>query len=330
MKKQLFLVACAALTLASCSEKETVEMPKTATITFGDTFVGNATRAASEITDDNIRSFFVFGGSNLENNQSYTNEFNNVEVTSTDGTTWTYADTRYWTDGLIYVFNAYAPALPVGTTTSVDSDGDGVNFTDFVATDGSVDLIEAAAVTKSDVNASAAGTVDFTFSHILSMIKLTFESEFGDNVKLTVSDITLKAVPNKASYTSGIWGTMAEGSTVDYDMGDVAELINGATKSSDKIIVVPQSFTDGLVVEFKAKAEYVEGGVLVDGTQTLTATLPTTAWAKGNRYNYVAKLNINNIDPDNQHYPIVFGDPTVNGWSDYSEAGDVDMPVFGE
>lgn len=330
MKKQLFFVACAALALASCSEKETVEMPESAAIGFGNTFVGNATRVG--ITDADIKEFFVFGGNNNGGTQSYTNEFDNVSV-KLSGSDWTYTDLRYWTDGLTYVFNAYAPALPEGTVASVDTDGNGVNFTDFVATDGSVDLIEAQSVTKSDVTPSSAGTVDFTFSHILSMIKLTFESEFSDNVKLTVSDIVVKAVPNKASYTGGAWGTM-DAQTVDYAMGKVENLINNAddnNKSGEEIIVIPQHFDTGFTVEFKVKAEYADGtGVIVDGTKTLTATLPVKDWAKGNRYNYVAKLNINNIDPDNQHYPIEFGDPTVNAWTNYTEGGDVEMPVYGE
>lgn len=317
MKKQLFLVACAALALASCSEKETVDMPKDAAINFGNTFVGNATRVG--VDDSSIRSFYVFGG----HANSYTNDFNNVEVRSDDGTSWTYTPARYWTEANDYVFNAYAvyPTEKLETAAVADG-GNGVEFTDFVA-DGEKDLIVAEKVerTVTDADIASQGEVQFTFNHILSMIKLTFESEFHDNVKLTVSDITLKQVPNKGSWSNSAWTISDAESKQDYVMGDVADLTSASAKSSSEIIVMPQHFDTGFTVEFKVKAEYADGtGVIVDGTKTLTATLPDKDWSHGNRYNYVAKLNIENIDPDNDHYEIKFGDPTVEPWAPYSDA----------
>ena len=64
MKGNLFLLVAAAVVMAGCSKTETVEMPDSAIIGFGNAYIGNPTqsRAVSTLTTDNINAFYVYGG----------------------------------------------------------------------------------------------------------------------------------------------------------------------------------------------------------------------------------------------------------------------------
>ena len=104
MKKQLLFVACAALALASCSEKETVEMPDSAAIGFG-TFVDNATRGG-ELTTNNLTEFYVFG--KFGENVIFDGVNGPAHVTGSEANNaWTYSPTQYWQVGT-YNFIAYS------------------------------------------------------------------------------------------------------------------------------------------------------------------------------------------------------------------------------
>ena len=334
MKKQLFFVACAALALASCSEKETVEMPKDAAIGFG-TFVDNATRV--ELDNDNLREFFVFGRMGTDDVL-----FNNQSVTSADGQSWTYSPKQWWEAGKTYEFIAYAPAIGEGNGTVAPSDDySKVLFTDFIQGDGdnNLDLIVAEELTPTCSDVNSMEVQKFTFNHILSMVRLTFESEFGDGITLTIKDVKLKGSNSKGSYDGTTWTPAAQAVPADYTLA-TGEGVN-ATVSADAVtegaIVLPQNYAENTVtVTFKVAAvydesqEYVGGDYPVDGSYDIEATLPVVdgGWAKANRYNYVAKLNRENtVNPDdpNTPKPIEFGLTKVTEWPAYSEAGDASV-----
>lgn len=337
MKKQLFFVACAALALASCSEKETVEMPESAAIGFG-TFVDNATRGG-ELDNDNLREFFVFGRIQGENHI-----FNNTSVTSVDGSEWTYSPPRFWEEGKTYDFIAYAPALGEGAGTVAPSeDYKKIEFTDFVQGDGDANLdliVSTDACTGITASVPAdMQTQKFTFNHILSMVKFTFESGFGDGVTLTINDVKLNGANSKGSYTNDTWApatpaVTSQSYTLVAASGEDKNATVSTKAETNGVIVIPQTLTaDAVTVTFKVKATYADGSFVagVDGTYDVTATLPATqAWEKGNRYNYTAVLTAENTqDPDNPTtlYPIEFGLTSVTGWNGYS---DVEGSTVGE
>lgn len=306
MKKSFFLVGVGLAVLSSCTQNEVVEVADNNAISF-DAFVNNSTRA--DITTDNINHFMVFGGYD----GNFTNVFNNVKVSGSKGS-WTYDNTQYWTDGKTYTFQAYAPEGAMASASAT-----GVNFTGFTA-DGATDLLVSAVKTVADVNTTAGvENVQLEFRHVLSKIKFTFSTTLN-NVNIAISDLKVLQVPNTGSYTNsgstGSWGSPS--GTKDYDLTVAEGVTNSVSKSSTEAIVMPQTFsTSGLKVSFTVT---VTGGLSL--TANHTVTLPTTAWEEGKCYNYKAELTYENIDPEQELKPIVFGDPTVTPWED-AEGGSV-------
>lgn len=317
MRKSLVMCGIAALAFASCTQNEVLNVNENRAINF-DGFVGKPTKAAVNSVND-LTAFQVFGGYGT----SYDNVYYDVAVTRSGDAgsyTWTPAETKYWQQGYKYTFNAYAPALGSGKgTASVGENG--VTITDFVARDGETDLLIAETKTVDATNTIPSGAVQFTFNHVLSMIRFTFSTKL-EGVNITISDLTVKQVPNKATYTAaaagGNWGTMDNNSKADYSLtvsGSITSDNSTGKKSSSEIIVIPQSFNAGLTVTFKLSAT----GALTLNNVEHTVTLPTTAWVKGQRYNYNAEITKDNIDPDGSLTEIKFGDPTVTSWENNND-----------
>ena len=319
MRKSLVMCGIAALAFASCTQNEVLNVNENRAINF-DGFVGKPTKAAVNSVD-NLTAFQVFGGYGTDGALDYDNVYDNVAVTRSGGAspyTWTPAETKYWQQGYKYTFNAYAPALGSSNgTASVDANG--VTITDFVASNGETDLLIAETKTVDATNTIPSDAVQFTFNHVLSMIRFTFYTTLKD-VNITISDLKVNQVPNKATYTAaasnnGNWGTMDNKSKVDYSLtvsGSITSDNSTGKKSSSEKIVIPQSFNAGLTVTFKLSAT----GALTLNNVEHTVTLPTNAWVKGKRYNYNAEITNENINPGNPLQPITFSDPTVTSWDD--------------
>ena len=300
MKKSLFVVGMAALALASCTNEEVLNVADNRAISF-DGFVGNTTKA--EITDANIREFYVFGGYDGSTN----NVFNGVKVyTEDNGTSWKYDDLKYWMANQTYTFQAYAPVGMTATPTA-----NGLEFTGVVA-DGQTDLISSdveSVPTNDDISSMAAVQLDF--KHLMSKIQFQFTTTLAD-VNIAISDLKVNGVPNTANYTiSGKWDTPS--GSKDYEL-TMNTLTDDAEQTSSYAIVIPQT-PSNITVSFTLNAT---GALTVTNAQH-TVTLPNNAWEPGFSYTYTAEININNIDPDEEFYPIVFGDPTVGGWEDGGE-----------
>lgn len=307
MKNSLFLLGAAAVVaLSSCTKNEVMEVAENRAIGF-DAFVGNPTKA--DITDANIREFYVYGGydSDLDN------VFDKVRVyTEDNGTSWKYDDTQYWTANKTYTFQGYAPV-----TSTASASAKGVNFTGFVA-DGATDLLVSAVASKTtDATITNSDPIQLTFRHVLSKIKFKFTSDL-DNVNITISDLKVNALPNTGTYTNnGTNGTWAVEGTGDYTLTSTGTLTNADDLTSGEAIVLPQT-PSNIQVTFKVTAT---GGLSLEKTHSVT--LPNTALSEGNVYVYTAAITYQNIDPDGELKPIVFGDPTVSPWSPEQSGGNV-------
>lgn len=334
MRKSLVMCGIAALAFASCTQNEVLNVNENRAINF-DGFVGKPTKAAVNSVDD-LTAFQVFGGYGTDGALDYDNVYDDVAVTRTGDSnpyTWTPAEAKYWQQEYKYTFNAYAPALGSGNgTASVDANG--VTITDFVASDGETDLLIANTATVDATSNIPTQPVQFTFNHVLSMIRFTFSTTLED-VNITISNLTVKNVPNKATYTAaagnaGAWGAVSESQDYSLSMKDAQQpaqdkvITKAQSQNSSEKIVIPQSFgSTGLTVEFDLNAT---------GALTLTnhhsVTLPTTTWEKGKRYNYNAEINQSNIDPDGSLTEIKFGDPTVTSWENNNDwnNGNVTFP----
>lgn len=311
MKKNLFLLAAAAIVMAGCSKTETVEMPDSAVIGFGSAYIGNPTqtKAVSTLTTANIDAFYVYGG----HDNSLTNTFDGTKV-SKSGSTWSYSPVRYWTAGESYNFAAYAPEIPAGKgTVSTDEINRRLTFTDYVSgPDNQLDLIYAdgVSVTAQQEN---NGPVSFNFQHLLSMIKFTFKSGFPVDVPVTVSGLKVYGMAAQGTYDNG-WtpdGTQAVAEDTPFNemvtttAENKADASQATQAASVNFVVIPQS-GGTVTVSFTAAVSLEAGNVK---TKEFTTTL-VPAWDAGNCYNYVATISEQNMEVQS----ITYGDPNVTEW----------------
>lgn len=332
-----FLLVGAAAALAACSTTETVNAPSGVAIGFDGAHVGNAveTKAVNELTTDGITEFYVYGGYT-----DFTHVFNNVKVYKS-GAEWVYTgNPRYWVAAQTYKFAAYAPAAAAGYVNTDFSDGT-LAFADFVSDAANQnDLIYAKAdpvatpPTQGEINDGNPGKVQFTFNHLLSMIRFTFASGFGNDITVNVSNLKVYGMASKGTYDADSWSLSATGETVT-DSAPFTELKsavaeNTATPETTKtamsadFAVIPQNVADQTVtVSFDVTVQdafdhYIIGSA--NDAETLTTTLPAIEWTKGNRYNYNVTIKGSSVSL----YPIEFGTPTVTPISD-NEQPNIDV-----
>ncbi|WP_159431203.1 fimbrillin family protein [Millionella massiliensis] len=323
MKKQLYLLAGVAAILASCSKTETVEQAPSRTIDFAASWVGNSVDSkatVSEVNKGNLDKFYVFAGYK----DNMTHVFENAEISKSDGQ-WTYQPpVRYWAPGESYKFAAYAPEIAGGAgSVTADLTSGHLTITDYVASpDIQNDLIYAEyAVESSQINESYAEPVKFNFSHILSMVKVTFKSKFAAGITVKISDFKLYNVASKGTFNGTAWSgqseLVAEGAPFTATINDIKNTqiqpggMGDASSETPDFAVIPQNAgTNNVTVSFKVQV-LNEAGLQVGADKTLTAKI-TTDWAQGNRYNYTIVLE----GDDTGLKPIVFGAPEVSGIGD--------------
>ena len=188
MKKSLFVLGVAVAAFASCTNEEVMEVASNRAIGFS-VFVGNNTKAAvTEVSNETLNNFYVFGASKAAADANWAPSFNNDNVTANSGSfgsnaTWTTPEvTAYWQVGEDHVFAAYADgnngSLTTGTSdnnVSFDAESQKLTFTGYSASN-SKDLIVAipAKIEGSNVIAGYNTGVGLSFYHALSQVKFTF------------------------------------------------------------------------------------------------------------------------------------------------------------
>lgn len=322
MKKSLFLLVAAAAVWTGCSKTETIDQPQGMAIGFTNAYIGNPveSKAVPLIEQNSINEFIVYGGYN-----DMTHVFNGVSVTGTaNADDWSYTTARYWVARQTYKFAAYAPSGISGTVEPDFANG-ALNFTNYVSDPSNqFDLIYDAAdpITTPDPIEAPQDKVQFGFSHLLSMIKFTFNSGFGNDITVTVDNLNVSGMISQGSYT-GSTGTWALGSEtvstgtafteMDPNNNKAVNTTGGNTSASSyDFAVIPQEIGAGttVTVSFNVRVQdnlqnYIIGNA---GTGvTVSATLPAYTWEKGNRYNYTVTIKGENVNL----YPIEFGTPNV-------------------
>lgn len=320
MKKSLLVLVAAAAVWTGCSKTETIDQPQGMAIGFTNAYIGNPveSKAVGIIDQNNIKEFLVYGGYN-----DMTHVFDRVSVTGTASTKWSYTTTRYWVAGKTYKFAAYAPSGIKGTV-STDFDNGELNFTDYVSDPtNQKDLIYATAEETTDNPIeSSPDKVQFGFNHLLSMIKFTFNSGFGNDITVTVDNLNVSGMVSQGSYTgsTGTWDpgseTVSTGAAFT-EMGPnkaFNKTTGNTSASSVDFAVIPQEIGEAgktVTVSFDVWVQDNSGNDII-GTEdgdgvTVSATLPAYKWEKGNRYNYTVTIKGENVNL----FPIEFGTPNV-------------------
>lgn len=321
MKRSLLILVATAAVWTGCSKTETIDQPQGMAIGFTNAYIGNPveSKVVGIIDQNNINEFLVYGGYN-----DMTHVFDGVSVTGSATDEWSYTTTRYWVAGKTYKFAAYAPSGISGMVKTDFANG-ALNFTDYVSDPSNQkDLIYATAeeLTPDPIDAPQ-DKVQFGFSHLLSMIKFTFNSGFGNDITVTVDNLNVSGMISQGSYTgnTGKWtlGSETVSTGTAFTEMDDNEAINKTTgkepASSYDFAVIPQEIGGAgktVTVSFDVRVQdnqqnYIIGNA--DAGVPVSATLPAYKWEKGNRYNYTVTIKGENVDL----YPIEFGTPTVDG-----------------
>ena len=315
MKRSLLILVATAAVWTGCSKTETIDQPQGMAIGFTNAYIGNPveSKAVGIIDQNNINEFLVYGGYN-----DMTHVFDRVSVTGSATDEWSYTTTRYWVAGKTYKFAAYAPSEINGTVETDFANG-ALNFTDYVSDPSNQhDLIYDAAeeITNNPI-VSAPDKVLFEFSHLLSMIKFTFNSGFANDIAVTVDNLNVSGMVSQGSYTgnTGKWTLGSETVSTGAAFTEMAsnDITTDTTSvSSVDFAVIPQEIADTTVtVSFDVWVQDNSGNDIMgtkDGAGVnVSATLPAYKWEKGNRYNYTVTIKGENVDL----FPIEFGTPNV-------------------
>ena len=315
MKKFLFLGIAATAMLASCTNDEMVEMNPQNAIGF-ETFVDKSTRAAADVTTDNLTAFWVYGW----RTKATTTEqiFNAQEVTANEGVC-TYSPLQYWVGGYNYTFEAIAPKSGNnGVTFNAANGASTITFvsdseTDLIYATGGKDLTGTANLT------ATPGAVGLKFNHLLSRVKFSFVNGFPANsdVTLTVTDVQIDNAGTTATYTTsnGTWGATTVPGVVTFASDDVENIAGMQSAETAHKYLIPadiKTYTVTFTVEMK------QGGVTDTFDHTVTLSTDELLLVAGNSYNLTATLNKDNINPDCDLFPIEFT-ATVTSWGAFTD-----------
>ena len=335
MKKVIFALA-AVVALAACSQEDVIVADKGAAIGF-DTFVGKATRVDDpSLTNTNLADFGVFGTVSKSGTALI---FNNVEVTGTgvgDDANWSYDSkyTQYWIAGAKYNFAAVAPygayKNAVFSTTNLNTT---LDFTNDAVTDllyAQSDEIAGLEGAGAGATTPANGKVAFTFRHLLSKVKFSFENQYrSTGSTIAVREIKLTNAHQTASVTldadNTVWDKHATAANNDFiiSFGD-AETVNdnnleaiaqGKELESYNVRFIIPGAKHTYTVSFEVDVLY---GTTVVETYKHTASLEFTP-AVGTAYDIKTVIDHTNIDPDHAQEPILFTVTEVDAWDKYED-----------
>ena len=338
MKKTL-LALFAFAALVSCTKDNVLENNKEA-IGFNKTFIQNSVKSVSDpsFTADNMfTDFAVYGfveGAVLFDGTQVSKSISNDKLTSV----WKYEGTQYWIAGANYNFNAVAPKTNGGwTKTAATKDATKLFFTN----NGTTDLLYASAAQQGKVSGNE--TVAFTFNHILSKVKFSFQNAYNaSNATIKVKDVKINNAYTKAdanlTYNAdgelvATWNNHAtdnlvltfgmatddESTTATNENAEVAYAFGKTYESQNERFLIPNAVPTQTVNEETVNGYKVTFTVDLLVSGTLVKSYNHTVYADftpvaGQSYDIKAVINAENIDPDNAQEPIEFTVNKVEGW----------------
>ena len=324
MKKTFFIILAAAA-IVGCSNEEVIIEQQGGAITFGEVFVDNATRAATDpsYNEQNLVDAFKVWGTVKGNTNNTINLFNGAEVTRGNaayGAAFTCAQKEYWIPSATYNFAAVANATGVGVSGGLPST---INFTQG---DGSADLIYATPVTittdavaaPSGVNSN--GCVPFTFNHLLSKTEFLFENTV-DNANYTyqVTGISISNLYSEGSYTvsNSIWAASEQAASNKVLFGDAANAIaaKGTATSANACLIIPANYGETTKFNVNFTATLLYNGTSIN---TVNHVIPVAhTFEAGHAYKFNVSLGVGN--------EIKFTITKVSTWA--PEGGSTDVTL---
>lgn len=294
MNKAIFMMAAAAITLASCSSDETTDVAKSSQISFT-AKVGKNSRGA-ETTTQNLDKMWVTGYDITDVSAPTVYFADQVFDKTKDAQNPQFIPTRpwYWQTGKSYKFIGIHPAKTDWMGTLNIAAGE-VTYTADIPTAiaDQKDLIIDAVKGKADTDATSG--VNMNFQHILSQLQFKVKNT---NQYLTyhIAGIRIVNAANKGSFTfntetrQGTWAEQTNGK-VTYEMlfeNPIELVTTGQTEAfltpeNSGAMIVPQKLTpwNGAVV---SQAASYDGGAYI-------ALLINVKYTADGKYMYPAKAS---------------------------------------
>lgn len=303
MKRSLFLLGMAAVALSSCTNEDVVDVAQNRAIRF-DTFVNNNTRAVTEVTTENLSSYYLFG--------DYGDAVGSYSIpVFVNEPSFAIA---YWTPNKYYAFGAYANGNGNRIDNATfDANMGKLRFPGYTPDD-EKDLVAATARAEAGPDVTNKDAVPLLFVHMLSQVKFTFKTKVADSYTIKISDLKFNAINTadgsytKTTETAGKIDWTESTLTGDYtykEMSDIADKNKNYTDSDVKL-VIPQGNTNQISVTFTATLN--GPGIDSEVKKEFTANLGYEAgsisgteantWTPGYSYNYTATINADDINSD--------------------------------
>ena len=304
------MMGMAALALAGCTNEEVLNVSDGLAIGF-DAFVGNMTKSVTEVKT--LTDFYVFGKLGADETSWNGQIFNNEPNTAV----------YYWQQGKHYRFGAYADGNGGQIADArYDAATQELTFPQYTPNDAR-DLVAATAVADAS-QAIPSAPVPLSFSHMLSQVGFTFNTEVGKEYTLAIRNIRINKAIRTAtgSYKAPAtidWQGKAE-PTVAYTYDDIADLAGEETNQASQFkLVIPQQLpteeASKITVSFTAS---ISGGGMAEAAEKsfelVLASPGEGGWKPGFRYNYTATINGDNIT---NVKPVEFI-PSVGEWDNIS------------
>ena len=317
--KKLLILSAAVLSAVACSNTYEVKPAPEKAIGFG-TWAETLTkaRAAGASTFGSGDSFKVEGFKTLSG--SPVTVFDDVEVSTTDGSTWTYDNTRFW-DSNATSYTFFAVSSP-NTVLTFASDGT-IAATAVTFSGENNDILLANSVDVAPPYSSAP--VALNFKHIGALVDLKVKKSATLNTAtVAITGITLEGVSDEATvavtgYASNVptvaWESLANSDNSTYGITsgavDCTLPTNVGTSEENLIntlVVIPQELSDTKILKISYTITDASGNVneftnkeiklnQFDQSNDTDNTTPfITSWAAGNHYIYNLTIDANTIN----------------------------------
>lgn len=325
MRKSLLMMGVAIAALSSCTQNEVLNIADSSAIKFGNTFVGKPTKAITspELTTANITDIYVFAQKN-EGNVFDENPKHVYRVGDTNE--WSYDNLVKWEASKTYNFIAYA-GKDLSTSVTDATDHKSLKFEN-ITVDGlaenQFDLLYSDLKEITTNAADGNSMIQFTFDHLLSMVKFTLKSGFGNTSTVNITGFKFYGLKTTETYDattdSPSWTSASSANTSDdtnfivtpAEGGDIAKV--GQDVENSWVIIPQTNNTSDDAVEMVSFTAEVKDGEESIATKTFKVKIPKITWEKGMRYNYIFTINPESMEIEDEY--ITFDSPEINTWVD--------------
>ena len=278
--KKIYIAMLALAAVGACNKAEVVEVNPGEAIAFGNVFVDNTTRAAADPsygTAKGIESFMVYG--TVEG----VNIFNGVTITKGNnayGAAWDQAENttiQYWVAGADYVFDAVVDATDVTTDQTT-----GLPTTLSYTASTQKDMLHQR-VTTNGKPTENNGLVAFTFTHLLSKVKMTVENTTAataTNYRYTITDIEITNAYASGNYAvpAGTWSDQTKGTQA---IADMTVSSNTSEECAKEVLLIPG-----------ANTQINDNGTWKTLTTTSVAKTGVVTLAANTAYNFTVSVGL--------------------------------------